>query len=45
MERRRLVGMKPASLFHHRKIKKLSHSSTEDALFTNMVNSMSFTKF
>jgi hypothetical protein len=44
-ERRRLAGMKPAFLFHHRKIKKLSHSSTEDVLFTNMVNGMDFTKF
>jgi hypothetical protein len=45
MERRRLAGMKPASLSHHQKIKKLSHSSTEDALFTNMVNGIDFTKF
>jgi hypothetical protein len=45
MERRRLAGMKPTSLSHHQKIKKLSHSSTEDALFTNMVNGIDFTKF
>ena len=44
MERWRLVGMKPASSSITEK-SKLSHSSTEDALFTNMVNSMSFTKF
>jgi hypothetical protein len=27
MERRRLAGMKPASLFHHRKIKKFKKIS------------------
>ncbi len=36
MERRRLAGMMPASLSHHRKTKKLFHSSIEDALFANM---------
>jgi hypothetical protein len=30
MERRRLAGMKPASLSHHRKIKKLPHKGTEE---------------
>jgi len=29
MERRRLAGMKPASLFHHRKIKKFLKNEKE----------------